>query len=37
MNYPEAMAAAEVVSSKLSRRFASVRHGESDPEEPRRG
>jgi len=38
MNYPEAMAAAEVVSSKLSRRLAAARHGEADPtDEPRHG
>jgi len=38
MNYPGAMAAAEVVSSRLGRRLEASRHGDGDaPEEPHRG
>jgi len=37
MNYPSAIAAAEVVSSRLSRRMEVARHGEHDPDEARRG
>lgn len=37
MNYPSAMAAAEVVSSRLTRRLDAQRHGEYDHDEPRRG
>ena len=38
MHYPEAMAAAEIVSSKLSRRLAAVRRGDAeDEDEPDRG
>ena len=37
MNYPSAMAAAEVVSSRLTRRLDAARHGEHDTDEARRG
>ena len=37
MNYPSAIAAAEVVSSRLSRRMEAARHGEHDSDEARRG
>jgi heat-inducible transcriptional repressor len=37
MNYPSAIAAAEVVSSRLSHRIEAARHGEHDPDEARRG
>jgi heat-inducible transcriptional repressor len=37
MNYPSAIAAAEVVSSRLSHRIDAARHGEHDPDEARRG
>ena len=37
MNYPGAMAAAEVVSSRLGRRLEAVRHGDVDADEPHRG
>jgi len=36
MNYPSAIAAAEVVSTRLSHRLEAARHGEHD-DEPRRG
>ena len=37
MNYPGAMAAAEVVSSRLGRRLEAVRRGDVDSDEPHRG
>jgi heat-inducible transcriptional repressor len=37
MNYPGAMAAAEVVSSRLSRRLESVRHVDADADDPHHG
>jgi hypothetical protein len=37
MNYPGAMAAAEVVSSRLSRRLESVRHVDADADAPHHG